>query len=70
MEVPGEQLTGVLDGLEFVEETKTESLNQARAASVSSALVTAIDCATIARRPCQRVTMIYRRSEARCRPIT
>ena len=68
MEVPGEQLTGVLDGLEFVEETKTESLDSIKHGHricVIGAGNTAIDCATIARRlGAERVTMIYRRSEA------
>ncbi|CAN5142246.1 NADPH-dependent glutamate synthase [soil metagenome] len=68
MEVPGEQLTGVLDGLEFVEETKTESLDVIKHGNricVIGAGNTAIDCATIARRlGAERVTMIYRRSEA------
>ncbi len=68
MEVPGEQLTGVVDGLEFVEETKTESLDSIKHGQricVIGAGNTAIDCATIARRlGAERVTMIYRRSEA------
>lgn len=68
MEVPGEQLEGVLDGLDFVAATKTEPLDSidfGQRICVIGAGNTAIDCATIARRlGAERVTMIYRRSEA------
>jgi len=68
MEIPGEHLEGVFDGLEFIEETKTRPLNQiqfGRRVCVIGAGNTAIDCATIARRlGAERVMMVYRRSEA------
>jgi len=68
MAIPGEDLDGVLDGLYFVEETKTNALDTikyGKRVCVIGAGNTAIDCATIARRlGAERVTMIYRRSEA------
>jgi glutamate synthase (NADPH/NADH) small chain len=68
MEIPGEKLAGVVDGLDFVAETKTEPLNTIKHGNricIIGAGNTAIDCATIARRlGAERVTMIYRRSEA------
>src|ERR1019366_6258586 len=68
MEIPGEKLAGVVDGLDFVAETKTEPLNTLKHGNricIIGAGNTAIDCATIARRlGAERVTMIYRRSEA------
>lgn len=68
MQIPGEELEGVHDGLEFIEETKTKKLDQikfGKRVCVIGAGNTAIDCATIARRlGAERVTMIYRRSEA------
>lgn len=68
MEVPGEKLEGVVDGLDFIAQTKTEPLDSIKHGNricVIGAGNTAIDCATIARRlGAERVTMIYRRSEA------
>jgi dihydropyrimidine dehydrogenase (NAD+) subunit PreT len=68
MEIPGEKLEGVMDGLEFIEETKVKKLNSikfGKRIAVIGAGNTAIDCATIARRlGAERVTIVYRRSEA------
>lgn len=68
MEIPGENLDGVVDGLEFVESTKVNKLDTIKYGNricVIGAGNTAIDCATIARRlGAERVTMVYRRSEA------
>ena len=68
MEIPGEDLPGVVDGLVFIEETKVMPLDQIKYGQrvcIIGAGNTAIDCATIARRlGADRVTMVYRRSEA------
>jgi dihydropyrimidine dehydrogenase (NAD+) subunit PreT len=68
LEIPGEQLEGVLDGLEFIEETNTmplASIKFGKRICVIGAGNTGIDCATIARRlGAERVTMVYRRTEA------
>jgi glutamate synthase (NADPH) small subunit (EC 1.4.1.13) len=68
MEIPGEDVEGVLDGLDFIEETKVKDLAEityGKRITIIGAGNTAIDCATIARRlGAERVTMIYRRSEA------
>jgi glutamate synthase (NADPH/NADH) small chain len=68
LEIPGENLDGVLDGLHFIEETKTkplDSINFGSRICVIGAGNTGIDCATIARRlGAERVTIIYRRTEA------
>lgn len=68
MEIPGEDLPGVVDGLEFIEETKVKKLDEikyGKRVCIIGAGNTAIDCATIARRlGAERVTMVYRRSEA------
>ena len=68
MEIAGENLDGVVDGLDFVESTKVNKLDTIKYGNrvcVIGAGNTAIDCATIARRlGAERVTMIYRRSEA------
>ena len=68
MDIPGEKLQGVVDGLDFVAETKTHPLDTIKHGNricIIGAGNTAIDCATIARRlGAERVTMIYRRSEA------
>ena len=68
LEIPGENLDGVLDGLFFIEETKTKPLDSIKFGSricVIGAGNTGIDCATIARRlGAERVTIIYRRTEA------
>ena len=68
MGIPGENLPGVVDGLEFIEETKVEKLDQIKfghRVCVIGAGNTGIDCATIARRlGSERVTIVYRRSEA------
>jgi glutamate synthase (NADPH/NADH) small chain len=68
MKIPGENLPGVLDGLDFIEETKVKKLNEIKFGdriSIIGAGNTGIDCATIARRlGAKRVTMVYRRSEA------
>ena len=68
MKVPGEDLEGVHDGLEFIEETKVKDLKDiacGQRVTVIGAGNTAIDCATIARRlGAERVMIVYRRSEA------
>jgi dihydropyrimidine dehydrogenase (NAD+) subunit PreT len=68
LEIPGENLTGVLDGLDFIEETKTMPLDTIKFGNricVIGAGNTGIDCATIATRlGAERVTIIYRRTEA------
>lgn len=68
MSIPGENLPGVVDGLDFIEETKIKKLDQikfGKRMAVIGAGNTGIDCATIARRlGAERVTMVYRRSEA------
>lgn len=64
----GENLPGVVDGLDFIEETKVRPLKDIKYGErvvVIGAGNTGIDCATIARRlGAQRVTILYRRSEA------
>lgn len=68
MNIPGEDIQGVVDGLDFIEETKIKPLDSIKFGNriaVIGAGNTAIDCATIARRlGAERVTMVYRRSEA------
>ncbi len=68
MSIPGETLPGVVDGLEFIEETKVRKLNEitfGQRVVIIGAGNTGIDCATIARRlGSERVTIVYRRSEA------
>ncbi len=68
MSIPGEDLEGVVDGLDFIEATKVEKLENIKFGNricVIGAGNTGIDCATIARRlGAERVTIIYRRSEA------
>jgi glutamate synthase (NADPH/NADH) small chain len=68
MAIPGQDLEGVIDGLDFIEETKVKPLNTIKFGNrlaVIGAGNTAIDCATIARRlGSERVNIIYRRSEA------
>lgn len=68
LEVSGEGMEGVYDGLEFIEETKVKPLNEIKFGNrvcVIGAGNTGIDCATIARRlGSERVSIIYRRSEA------
>jgi dihydropyrimidine dehydrogenase (NAD+) subunit PreT len=67
LEIPGEDLEGVVDGIEFIERTKTDDLSSIRVGqkvAVIGAGNTAIDAATIARRLGAHVTMIYRRSTA------
>jgi dihydropyrimidine dehydrogenase (NAD+) subunit PreT len=65
LEIPGENLAGVVDGIEFIERTKTDDLSSIRVGqkvAVIGAGNTAIDAATIAKRLGAHVTMIYRRS--------
>ncbi|MBX9569306.1 MAG: NAD(P)-dependent oxidoreductase [Candidatus Obscuribacterales bacterium] len=68
MGIPGEDFEGVVDGLDFIAETKTEKLDTIKFGNricVIGAGNTGIDCATIARRlGSERVTIVYRRSEA------
>lgn len=68
LEIPGEDLDGVVDGLDFIAETKTKPLNTikfGKRVCVIGAGNTAIDCVTIARRlGAERVMIVYRRSEA------
>jgi len=66
LKLPGEELSGVIDGLEFIEKTKTMDINSIECGSrvcIIGAGNTAIDCATIARRlGAPEVTILYRRS--------
>ncbi len=67
LEIPGEDLDGVVDGIEFIERTKTDDLSSIKVGqkvAVIGAGNTAIDAATIARRLGAHVTMIYRRSQS------
>lgn len=68
LSIPGEDMEGVVDGLDFIEATKVEKLDKIEFGNricVIGAGNTGIDCATIARRlGAERVTIIYRRSEA------
>jgi glutamate synthase (NADPH/NADH) small chain len=68
LEIPGEELEGVVDGLDFIEETKImklDSIEFGNRVCVIGAGNTAIDCVTIARRlGAERVMIVYRRSEA------
>lgn len=68
LSIKGEELEGVVDGLDFIEETKTRELKDIKFGKricVIGAGNTAIDCATIARRlGSERVNIVYRRSEA------
>ncbi len=66
LEIPGEDLDGVVDGIEFIERTKTDDLASIKVGQkvvVIGAGNTAIDAATIARRLGAHVTMIYRRTK-------
>jgi glutamate synthase (NADPH/NADH) small chain len=66
--IPGEGLPGVVDGIEFIERTKTQaysSIPVGKNVAVIGAGNTAIDAATIAKRlGAERVTMVYRRTPA------
>jgi dihydropyrimidine dehydrogenase (NAD+) subunit PreT len=68
LNVPGLELKGVYDGLDFIEETKTMDLDSIPCGSrvcIIGAGNTGIDCATIARRlGAPEVTIVYRRSRA------
>lgn len=68
MQIAGEDLEGVYDGLDFIEETKVKDLKDimfGQRVCVIGAGNTGIDCATIARRlGSERVAIIYRRSES------
>jgi glutamate synthase (NADPH/NADH) small chain len=67
LEIPGENLNGVVDGIEFIESTKTDQLETIKVGqkvAVIGAGNTAIDAATIARRLGAHVTMVYRRTSA------
>jgi glutamate synthase (NADPH/NADH) small chain len=64
LEIEGED--AIVDGLEFIEESKTNaaSLKVGRNVIVIGAGNTAVDCATIAKRlGAERVTMVYRRTD-------
>lgn len=65
--IPGEDLEGVYDGLDFIESTRLEELSQIPVGSkvaVIGAGNTAIDAATVARRlGAERVLILYRRGE-------
>jgi glutamate synthase (NADPH/NADH) small chain len=66
LEIPGEDLDGVVDGIEFIESTKTDALSSIKVGkrvAVIGAGNTAIDAATIAKRLGAHVTMIYRRTK-------
>ena len=64
--VPGENLHGVVDGIEFIESTKTDKLETipvGKRVAVIGAGNTAIDAATIAKRlGAEQVIMVYRRT--------
>jgi glutamate synthase (NADPH/NADH) small chain len=66
--IPGEDLPGVHDGLDWVERVRLENLTETevgRRVVVIGAGNTAIDAAVIARRlGAEQVTIVYRRSEA------
>jgi dihydropyrimidine dehydrogenase (NAD+) subunit PreT len=68
LRIANEQLPGVVDGIEFIEKTKTDDLTGiaiGKHVAVIGAGNTAIDAATIAKRlGAERVTMVYRRGEA------
>jgi glutamate synthase (NADPH/NADH) small chain len=68
LNIPGENLDGVCDAIEFIEEVKTErwqSVKVGRKVAVIGAGNTAIDAATEAKRlGADFVTIIYRRSKA------
>ncbi|MFN3265371.1 MAG: NAD(P)-dependent oxidoreductase [Deinococcales bacterium] len=68
LSIAGEDLGGVVDGIDFIELTKTQpysSIPVGKNVAVIGAGNTAIDAATIAKRlGAARVTMVYRRSEA------
>jgi glutamate synthase (NADPH/NADH) small chain len=68
LNIPGQDLKGVHDGLEFIEQTKTQELDSIECGArvcVIGAGNTGIDCATIARRlGCPEVTIVYRRSRS------
>ncbi|SRR5579875_2023571 len=68
LDIPGEELSGVVDGLEFIEQTKIKPLHTiefGKRVCVVGAGNTAIDCVTIARRlGAERAMIVYRRSEA------
>ncbi len=66
LEIPGENLDGVVDGIEFIERTKTDELSSIKVGqkvAVIGAGNTAIDAATIAKRLGAHVTMVYRRTK-------
>lgn len=64
--IPGEHLPGVVDGIEFIERTKTDKLETIQignTVAVIGAGNTAIDAATIAKRlGAEQVVMVYRRT--------
>ncbi len=67
LEIPGENLEGVVDGIEFIESTKTDKLETIKVGqkvAVIGAGNTAIDAATIAKRLGAHVTMVYRRTQS------
>jgi dihydropyrimidine dehydrogenase (NAD+) subunit PreT len=68
LKIPGEELVGVVDALEFIEKVTTRqwsSVDVGRRVAVIGAGNTAIDAATEAKRlGAEHVMMIYRRSEA------
>jgi dihydropyrimidine dehydrogenase (NAD+) subunit PreT len=66
--IPGENLPGVIDGIEFIERTKTDKLETipvGKKVAIIGAGNTAIDAATIAKRlGAEQVVMVYRRTPA------
>jgi dihydropyrimidine dehydrogenase (NAD+) subunit PreT len=66
--IPGENLLGVVDGIEFIERTKTDQLETipvGQKVAIIGAGNTAIDAATIAKRlGAEQVVMVYRRTPA------
>jgi len=67
LKIPGEELSGVIDALAFIEKVKTEKFRTAevgKRAAVIGAGNTAIDAATEAKRlGAEQVMIVYRRSE-------
>ncbi|PSR22478.1 MAG: glutamate synthase [Sulfobacillus acidophilus] len=68
LEIPGEDLPGVYDALDLIEQTKTRPLaeiNLGRRVAVIGAGNTAVDAATCARRlGAEEVSILYRRDES------
>jgi glutamate synthase (NADPH/NADH) small chain len=68
LNIPGENLNGVVDAIEFIEEVKTEnwdSVDVGKRVAVIGAGNTSIDAATEAKRlGAEQVMIVYRRTDA------